>query len=160
MHSHNLDQLAFRFFKLFAQFESTMKERGFFRLERNGRIAVDWNRFANEVAGPEVRQQLKVHKVDVDYILHNPPMRQSANSNKQIIWVEVFPGDESAQALFGHICRIRNNLFHGAKFNDTWFDPIRSKALLTKGLQVLEYYRAHWLNDNFQQVAALPLGGK
>ena len=47
----HLDDLAFRFFKLFAQYESTMKERGFFRVIRQDQILVDWDRFANEIVG-------------------------------------------------------------------------------------------------------------
>ena len=46
-----LDQLAFRFFKLFARNESTLKERDFFRIDKHGHIQVDWDRFANEVVG-------------------------------------------------------------------------------------------------------------
>ena len=36
---------------------------------------------------------------------------------------------------------IRNNLYHGAKFNGTWFDPERSKLLLSNALLVLETYK-------------------
>jgi hypothetical protein len=42
-----LDSLAFQFFKLFAQYKSTLKERRFFRVNGN-RTQVDWNRFAVE----------------------------------------------------------------------------------------------------------------
>ena len=39
---------------------------------------------------------------------------------------------------------MRNNLYHGAKFNGTWFDPQRSERLLGHGLVVLEHY-SRWL---------------
>lgn len=135
-----LDSLAFEFFKLFAQYESTLKERHFFQAN-GGRIQVDWDRFANEVAGRDFRKKLLDAKIDVEYILDRPPMKQGVNEAGKIIWVEVSNKDKSVQALFGHICRIRNNLFHGAKFNGTWFDPERSEELLVRALQVLEYYR-------------------
>jgi hypothetical protein len=67
-------------------------------------------------------------------------MKQSINAEGKIIWKKVPNNDKTVQTLFGHICRIRNNLFHGAKFNDTWFDPERSKTLLEKGLLILEHY--------------------
>lgn len=72
-------------------------------------------------------------------------MRQDVDAQNKIVWQKVENNDKSVQALFGHICRIRNNLFHGAKFNDTWFDPERSTILLEKGLLVLEHYRNHML---------------
>lgn len=138
-----LDNLAFRFFKLFAQYESTMKERDFFKV-RNDQILVDWDRFANEVAGRNFKNNLGENASAADYILENPPMRQAVNTEGKIIWEEVPNNERSVQMLFSHICRVRNNLFHGAKFNGTWFDPKRSKLLLENSLLVLEHYRT-WL---------------
>jgi hypothetical protein len=139
-----LDNLAFRFFKLFAQYEATLKERDYFRVERNGRIAVDWDRFANEVVGAHFIDALGDKAESAKFILQQPPMRQAANDEGKIIWQEVSTQDQSVRALFGHIRRMRNNLFHGAKFNGTWFDPDRSKALLEHGLVILEHYK-EWL---------------
>lgn len=139
---NHLDDLAFQFFKLFAQYESTMKERGIFRRGRRGEVRVDWDRFANEVIGPNFRNDLGDA---ADYILQHPPMRQSVNEDGQIIWVEVPNNDQSSQALIAHIRRIRNNLYHGAKFNGTWFDPDRSNKLLRDGLKILGHY-SKWLD--------------
>ncbi len=135
-----LDKLAFSFFKLFAQYESSMKECGFFRVDKRGQIILDWDRFANEVIGQNFRDDLGKDASAANYILHDPPMKQSINAEGKIIWKKVPNNDKTVQTLFGHICRIRNNLFHGAKFNDTWFDPERSKTLLEKGLLILEHY--------------------
>jgi hypothetical protein len=66
--SANLDQLAFRFFKLFARFEATLKEREFYRVE-NGRIVVDWDRFANEVVGKHFLVDLGDKAASATYIL-------------------------------------------------------------------------------------------
>ncbi len=140
----SLDKLAFRFFKLFAQYESTMKERDFFNVNKHGQIFVDWDRFANEIAGGNFRDYLGKHASAADYILQYPPKKQAVNTEGKIIWEEVPNNDKSVQMLFGHICRVRNNLFHGAKFNGTWFDPKRSKLLLENSLLVLEHYRT-WL---------------
>lgn len=136
----HLDQLAFEFFKLFAQYESTLKERGFFREDRSGNILVDWDRFANEVIGRNFKTDLGVDTPAADYILDQPPKRQVVKEGR-IVWAEVPSTDKSVQILFSHICRVRNNLFHGAKFNGTWFSPERSEALLKHSLTVLEHYR-------------------
>ena len=142
-----LDDLAFCFFKLFAQYESTMKERNFFHGGSKSRgIVVDWDRFANEVVGPEFIKDLGENTCAASYILKNPPMKQVVNASGKIIWEDVSSNDQSVQVLFGHICRVRNNLFHGAKFNGTWFDPERSKILLQSSLAILEHYRK-WLSS-------------
>lgn len=138
--SVDLDQLAFSFFKLFAQYESTLKENGFFQADKSGNVFVDWDRFANEVVGKNFKAELGALALSAEYILDQPPKKQVADGGK-IVWADVPATDKSVQILFGHICRVRNNLFHGAKFNGTWFDPERSKALLTHALAVLEYFR-------------------
>ncbi|TWH71500.1 hypothetical protein LX59_01788 [Azomonas agilis] len=139
-----LDHLAFRFFKLFAQYESTLKEREHFQPGKNGTINVDWDRFANEVVGPNFIVNLGDNSSAAEYILESPPMKQSIGDDGRIVWKEVPNTERSAQILFAHICRMRNNLFHGAKFNGTWFDPDRSTALLECGLMILEHY-GKWL---------------
>ncbi len=137
----DLDKLAFDFFKIFAQYESSLKEKDFFRVERSGAIKVDWNRFASEIVGASFMEQGTEIQEQLRYILDQPPMKQGVNEQNKIIWVEVPNTDKSVQALFGHICRMRNNLLHGAKFNGTWFDPERSQKLLQSGLVVLKYYK-------------------
>lgn len=140
MHEH-LDELAYKFFKLFAQYESTLKERNFFRTDRTGKVIVDWDRFANEVVGTNFRTDLGEFAAYAEYILDQPPKKQVVDNCNRIVWADVANQDQSAQALFGHICRTRNNLFHGAKFNGSWFDQERSYELLKKSLAILEYYR-------------------
>lgn len=46
-----LDQMAFKFFKLFAQYESALKELRFFVANPRGGVIVDWDRFAKERIG-------------------------------------------------------------------------------------------------------------
>lgn len=131
-----LDQLSFRFFKLFARYESSLKERDFF-ISNKGRLIVDWDRFANDVIGSAFLEKLGNNRHAAEYILENPPKKQSVNEQGKIVWVEVPNNERSVQILFAHISRIRNNLYHGAKFNGTWFDPDRSRELLSKGLIIL-----------------------
>ena len=73
--SADLDQLAFRFFKLFARFEATLKEREFSRVE-SGRIVVQWDRFANEVVGDGFLADLGDKADSAGYILDDPPKKQ------------------------------------------------------------------------------------
>ncbi len=137
-----LDQLAFNFFKLFARYESTLKEQGFFRAERETRIVVEWDRFASEVIGGNFMEDLGDSSKYAEFILDEPPMRQAVNEDGLIIWKPVSNDIKTVQNLFAHIRRVRNNLHHGAKFNATWNDPERSRALLEASLVILEHYKS------------------
>lgn len=140
-----LDNDAFEFFKLFARYEATLKDREFYTAGTNNRVNLDWDRFSNEVIGRGFLDDLGDHSISARYILDQPPMRQTLNEANKIIWSEVDNSDQSPQALFAHIRRIRNNLYHGAKFNGTWFDPERSSELLQHALVILKHY-SNWLN--------------
>lgn len=135
-----LDQLAFRFFKLFAQYESTLKDKDFFRTDKSKNVIVDWDRFSNEIIGANFRVELGEAAPAAEYILNSPPKRQIV-SNGKVVWADVLASENSVQILFSHICRVRNNLFHGAKFGESWFDPERSDLLLAHSLSVLEKFR-------------------
>lgn len=138
---NELDQLAFSFFKLFAQYESSLKENGFFVSGGNKKVIVDWDRFANEVIGNNFINDLGDKAEFANYILQEPPKRQSVNEEGNIVWQAVSNENKSVQSLFGHISRVRNNLYHGAKFNGSWFDPDRSKRLLESSLEILERFK-------------------
>ena len=71
----NLDLLAFRFFKLFAQYEFTLKENGFFHADRSGNVIVDWDSFANKVIGKSFKDDLGDLASAAEYILDQPPNR-------------------------------------------------------------------------------------
>lgn len=134
--TNHLDQLAFDFFKLFAQYESDLKEKGYFKEDKLNNVQVDWDRFANQVVGKNFEASLGEAVNSARYILENPPKRQVV-VDRRVVWGDVPNTEKSVQILFSHICRVRNNLFHGAKFNDTWFDPERSEILIQHSLSVL-----------------------
>ncbi|WP_067522852.1 hypothetical protein [Endozoicomonas ascidiicola] len=135
-----LDNLALDFFKIFATYEFKLKEAGYFQNNR-GKIIVDWDRFVNERIGSDYIDKLGNHSSSATYILDNPPMKQGIDEFNKIVWQEVSNNEKSIQILFGHISRIRNNLFHGAKFNGTWFDPERSHRLLSEALVILQHFK-------------------
>ncbi|PKG73079.1 hypothetical protein CXF86_19585 [Shewanella sp. GutCb] len=142
-----LDLLAFKFFKLFAKYESTLKEQGYFEVRGRDQINVQWDRFANQIIGRGFLEELGEHRGCAEYILQNPPKQQAVNEEGKIIWKDVPNNESNIQILFGHICRVRNNLYHGAKFNGTWFDPERSLLLLENSLIVLKIFEHHLQNE-------------
>ena len=138
--NQELDNLALHFFKLFAQYEFALKENNYFQVSC-GKIIVDWDRFVNEQIGSDFLNQLGDKSNSASYILDEPPMKQIVNDAGLIVWDEVPNNEKSVQILFGHISRIRNNLFHGAKFNGTWFSPQRNRRLLSEALVILEHFK-------------------
>ena len=54
--------------------------------------------------------------------------------------------DRTAQGLFGHLRRVRNNLYHGGKFNGRWIAPDRSRDLIAHSLTLLEALVKHDTN--------------
>ncbi len=138
----DLDQLAFQFFKVFAQCEYALKAMGFGRAARGGDAAeADWDRFANDI-GVLLLQETQEDVVAVrTYLLTEPPKRQ-VWIDGVVKWAMVSNNDRSAQMLFGHIRRVRNNLYHGGKFHAEWIAPDRSRELMSKSLLLLEHLAA------------------
>lgn len=142
MSTNNLDHTAFSLFKIFAQYESSLKEHGYFQSVNGQKIIVDWDRFVNEKIGQNFLELLEDNEQSAIYILENPPKKQIVNEDNEIVWQDVSNHERSIQALFGHISRVRNNLFHGAKFNGTWFDPERSELLMEHSLIILRHFKS------------------
>jgi len=137
-----LDNYAFKFFKLYAKYEYFLKASGYFQSVNAGKkILVDWDAFVNQNIGVDYLTLDGEEKVAVNYILDNPPCQQAVNEDGVIIWAPVSNTERNVQILFGHISRVRNNMFHGAKFNGTWFDPERNLSLLKHSLTVLNAFK-------------------
>lgn len=71
-------------------------------------------------------------------MLDAPPKKQIIQ-NGQIAW-GTSPVDTSSLAdeVLLYARRVRNNLFHGGKFNGRWFEPERSEGLLRATLTILK----------------------
>lgn len=139
----NLDQLAFQFFKLFAQYEYALKVMGYGRAINAGLAEADWDRFANELGITLLQDEENEVVLARNYLFEHPPKRQ-VWVNRNVEWSTVPNTERSAQILFAHIRRVRNNLYHGGKFNSRWIDPDRSEQLISKSLLLLQ----HLLNKN------------
>ncbi|MGN2613013.1 hypothetical protein ACTFQ6_14720 [Aliivibrio fischeri] len=137
---NTLDQLALKFFKLYAQYEFFLKENGYF-VVHGSKILVDWDKFVNEQIGADFLNEMGDASPSADFILEFPPKKQIVNEHNQVVWGDVPNNERNVQILFGHISRIRNNLFHGAKFNGTWFSPERNFLLISNAIVVLESFK-------------------
>lgn len=133
-----LDGLAFRFLKKFARIECALKASGFHN--GNGDAKANWDTFANSVSGKlELDPQLKDA---IDYISKTPPKKQIIKDDL-LQWSSPNPNANKTHELLLCVRRVRNNLFHGGKFNGHWFAPERSKELIEHSLNILDACLRH-----------------
>lgn len=97
----------------------------------------DWGAFAAELndllSSPSPGELADA----VTYYLNNPPKKQVLRNN-MLAWDTVEPDHKSqTELILRLVCRVRNNLFHGGKFNGEWFAPERSDHLLRHGIAIL-----------------------
>lgn len=131
-----LNQLAGEFFRLFSRFEYALKANGY--LVPNKRSAEsDWTRFATDIN--EAFEQLDDEEIikAKEFIQAEPPKKQ-INNNGQLEWDASQPDSaNNTDLMLLYVRRVRNNLFHGGKFNGKWFAPERSGHLMDASVKIL-----------------------
>ena len=135
MAAADINALAFDFFREFARCEYCLKAVG---LRKKGRDAkASWGAFAGEVREVLETPKSAEMKAAVEYYLAKPPKKQIVE-NGFLDWDMKLPDHKhQAELILRLVGSVRNNLFHGGKFNGRWFEPQRSEELLTYGLVVL-----------------------
>ena len=135
----DLNGLVYEFFRTFAGSEYALKATGFYRHDRDN-ATPDWARFAESapvrgVFGDPVEPGLAEA---VEYILTHPPRKQVIE-NGGLAWSDR-PTRAASQSgrVLELVGRVRNNLFHGGKGNQDWFDPERTEQLLRHSLTILD----------------------
>jgi hypothetical protein len=136
MNQHpELDQLATELFRVFSRMEYALKAAGFNL--GDGDAKADWRGFAQSLGALFDHPPDEGLREAVEAILHAPPKKQIIR-NGQIEWTEAAPDtDLSSDRVLIYVRRVRNNLFHGGKFNGHWFEPERSESLLRSSLKIL-----------------------
>lgn len=135
----DINELAYEFFKEFARCEYCLKAVGLRKASRDA--CASWDAFANEVRATLESPNSAALAVAITYYLANPPKKQVVE-NGCLEWDAALPRHaNNAELLLRLVCRVRNNLFHGGKFNGHWFEPERSKELLSHGLTILRECR-------------------
>ncbi len=135
-----LDAKAIELFRLFARIEYALKDTGFHKGE--GEAKANWWKFATS---PEIEKMIANTSIEelteaIQYIKDYPPQKQMINKDNKIEWAKVKPGTSSeSDFILILVRRIRNNLFHGGKFNGCWFNPDRSEKLLDAALLILNH---------------------
>lgn len=135
MAAADLESLAFEFFREFARYEYCLKATG---LREESRAAkASWSRYAAEVTHVIDAPQGQDLVSAIGYFTDHPPKKQIVNDGV-LGWDEALPDHQSkAELILLLVCRLRNNLFHGGKFNGHWFEPQRSEDLMQHALVIL-----------------------
>lgn len=135
MPGNDLDALAAELFKTFARFEYALKAAEFHRGE--GAAEANWRSFAESVAGIFEQPANEELAQAVAYMLAHPPKKQVV-AGGVLGWSFSEPQtDLQSDRVLIYVRRVRNNLFHGGKFNGRFFEPQRSAALLQHSLTIL-----------------------
>ncbi|SQD77603.1 hypothetical protein [Moritella yayanosii] len=130
-----IDEKAYEFFKLFARIEYSLKASGFHC--GNGNATANWENFALSIDEKFTSVTVESFKEAVKYIKEHPPKKQII-SDGSIEWLTIPPQSKcEADLILLYIRRVRNNLFHGGKFNGHWFEPERSEELITHSIVIL-----------------------
>ncbi len=135
MEELDFESLAFDFFREFARCEYCLKAVG---LREKGRDAkANWGAFSSEVREVLESAESAELKAAVDYYLEKSPKKQIVKDG-QLDWDPKLPDHaHQAELILRLVCRVRNNLFHGGKFNGHVFAPQRSEELLRHGLVII-----------------------
>lgn len=136
--SPDLNELAFEFFREFARCEHCLKVVGL-REPKHRDPTADWGAFANEVRSVLETPSPAELKAAVQYYVEHPPKKQIERTDGILDWKEVLPNHKhQSELVLRLVCRVRNNLFHGGKFNGHWFEPQRSEELMKYALVILK----------------------
>lgn len=131
------------FFVTFSRFECALKAAGF----ANGdidKVNPNWDTFTSSIR-ESFDNEAKIESVNsaIDYLSNHPPRVQNYD-NGQIGWRErVFqPNEPLINKLSLSIRDVRNNLFHGGKFNGIYQEDVSRNFILLKHSIVM---LNHWL---------------
>lgn len=135
-----LHSLAAEFFRTFSRMEYALKAAGHF-VKNQRKAEPDWPGFAATVEAAFAACDSRAVKEAADFILREPPRKQ-INVNNRIEWDSTPPqAADQIDLLLAYVRRVRNNLFHGGKFNGHWFQPERSGDLIQASLVLLNWCR-------------------
>ncbi len=131
--------LLFDFFLCFSKFEFALKTSGF-AIGNEKKVSPNWDGFASSIKDSFDKSKSRNLSTAIDYFLNHPPWKQVLIDGA-MHWDASVPdnGLSDIEKVLLLIRRVRNNLFHGGKFNfDIHEDKERTISLLKYSLVILE----------------------
>lgn len=132
------NELLLEFFLVFSRFEYAMKAAGWTSPDRTA-AEPDWQRLIREIQAENHAVTAPMVEVG-QYLLRAPPKQQVRRTDGGIGWskVECNYTREQVACLLRSVKRVRNNLFHGGKFERLTELSDRNRDLVLGSLRVLE----------------------
>lgn len=130
------------FMIMFSRFEYALKKTKYCKKDYNGNAEPDWSNFARDHNSLFETEKNPKLKVAVQYLLENPPKRQVVNNDGKLYWSKRNLNSEALlEKLVCSVKGVRNNLFHGGKFESGSVDePARNTLLLENCITVLSEF--------------------
>ena len=130
----------FRFLALFARSECALKCTGFVHAGRYGQAEANWEEYADRVSESVAALSDATFVAAREALLNPPPMRQHLEGNR-IRWRPNprRPDETDTLYLLRVVRDVRNNLFHGGKYQDGPVEELaRDRRLIDNATAVLE----------------------
>lgn len=143
INTKTLKQLAFDLFEIFSQFEYCLKVTGHCLADRGGAAKPNWSAFASALTENIIEAEDASVTEAVNYILSHPPKKQMFTGGKLRFDVVEPRAENQNDLILLYVRRVRNNLFHGGKFNGEYFEPDRSRELLSHSASILMWCVFH-----------------
>jgi hypothetical protein len=120
------------FFITFSRFECALKASIFVNGNQD-RVSANWDTFVASIAPTFNQAKTANLNTAVDYLIQNPPRVQSLD-NGQLSWRDrnFQPNEPLLNKLSQSIRDVRNNLFHGGKFNGNYQQDVSRNFILLK----------------------------
>jgi len=129
-----LPPAAVSFFATFSRFEFALKRSKYSKTGGSGGVSADWDAFS-KILGNKFLDKIR-ESGKAATLLNNPPKKQVLVDG-DLSW-KVVANPSNVNELFGAIRRVRNNLFHGAKYSTgVEADAVRDQRLLEEASWVL-----------------------
>ncbi|MDP3441479.1 MAG: hypothetical protein Q8T08_01345 [Ignavibacteria bacterium] len=137
----NNRDLVITFIIVFSRFEYALKAEGFINGDENG-VTANWDTFANSIREHFQPNRTRELQTSVKFLHQSPPRKQIKLENNQLGWSQPRNLENQPQLheLLLSVRTIRNNLFHGAKFQEIFQENQsidRNQLLLQYSLVVL-----------------------
>jgi hypothetical protein len=127
------------FMIMFSYFEYVLKRTKYRKKEGRDGVKPDWDKFARDYASLfNVGEDIKLRDA-VTYLLDNPPKRQVITSKGELDFNRRnLNSNTTLEKLVCSLRGVRNNLFHGGKFESgSVEDPARNTILLESCITIL-----------------------
>jgi len=131
--------IAITFWIVFSRFEYALKRENYVTGDQSS-VSAHWDGLAQDLNGVWNADRTPELRTAVDYFINQPPRKQTLQNNT-LDWTEsVLPNHEpELKRLLTYVRRVRNNLFHGGKFNTGLVPaPERDTQLVTNSLIILD----------------------